>query len=640
MKARKSINKIKSKYIYDEIFEFSKDINLKLKLLKYSKQFQKLLHLNIFNYQKGYLQQFNIDLDKYLLIPYNDINLVNLKNKNILQQRFNEDLLKYEINSEVFQNYIIDYFQNHSKNQKLNKNYEKEIDIFSPLFDILSKYEFFGEIFSINIYMLLLKEFDKDYIKTFTKLNKIKYNYSINYYGYKSKYIFTKLKELKIKFNKLNKLSFLNLPSKHIQIFDDSFSFLNNMFSFINFKNLKYLNIELESEKGFYIDTLKELNNLDFLEELRMSYFHLNEKFILNLKQLKILYIRYCENITFSKNICFNLRTLNILHSKIVKDGLFSFPNLEELKLKNKEELHIQSLIDIKSLQNLNQLNIEIRDFINLENINTLNILNIFTGYELKINSETEIKMIKAIILLKNLKEVSFDLLKINNNELSKITGSNYSIIKLGIKIRSNIIIDNLLDKFPNLSELDLNSELKKISPITIEIKENSKCKINKLKIKLYSVQNIKLFCQSFDTLEKFDFSFNNEIKNVIEILPLFNFKCKNIFKNLNSFSFQQLSKNIKIDKDLLKILYINLDKMPNLKNFIFVCYQSDIKKDFYEKFIVKLLSLKLYSISLQINKDIFTKEKYSETELKEIYPDFNMKKMNNNNIKIYKLNI
>ena len=62
---------------------------------------------------------------------------------------------------------------------------------------------------------------------------------------------------------------------------------------------------------------------------------------------------------------------------------------------------------------------------------------------------------------------------------------------------------------------------------------------------------------------------------------------------------------------------------MPNLKYFNLNCCCKDINNNFYNKFIKKLLSKKLYDIYLVIrisNKNIY--EFYTEEELKEMFSD------------------
>ena len=60
---------------------------------------------------------------------------------------------------------------------------------------------------------------------------------------------------------------------------------------------------------------------------------------------------------------------------------------------------------------------------------------------------------------------------------------------------------------------------------------------------------------------------------------------------------------------------------MPNLTFFYLLCikdYNGD--EDFYKKFIIKLLSLRLDTIHFEISDEFYV-ESYTEDELKEIYP-------------------
>ena len=51
-KRKTSIEDLKSKYIYSTIFNFIKDKYFKFKLFKHSKLFQKLLDINLSDYEK------------------------------------------------------------------------------------------------------------------------------------------------------------------------------------------------------------------------------------------------------------------------------------------------------------------------------------------------------------------------------------------------------------------------------------------------------------------------------------------------------------------------------------------------------------------------------------------------------------
>ena len=50
------LEKINSKYIIINIFEYIKDDIIKFQLFKYSKYFQNILNLDIFNYQRKFFR--------------------------------------------------------------------------------------------------------------------------------------------------------------------------------------------------------------------------------------------------------------------------------------------------------------------------------------------------------------------------------------------------------------------------------------------------------------------------------------------------------------------------------------------------------------------------------------------------------
>lgn len=53
------LSKIKFKPFLNLIFDFIKGVNIKLNLLKYSKHLQRMLDINIFNYQNAYFKKEN-----------------------------------------------------------------------------------------------------------------------------------------------------------------------------------------------------------------------------------------------------------------------------------------------------------------------------------------------------------------------------------------------------------------------------------------------------------------------------------------------------------------------------------------------------------------------------------------------------
>ena len=76
---------------------------------------------------------------------------------------------------------------------------------------------------------------------------------------------------------------------------------------------------------------------------------------------------------------------------------------------------------------------------------------------------------------------------------------------------------------------------------------------------------------------------------------------------------------------EVINNLYNNLDKTPNLKNITIKCFSTEMDKEYYKKFIRKLLEMKLDSITLDIHKmdeeDDSLGDNYTLEELKEIYP-------------------
>ena len=222
------------------------------------------------------------------------------------------------------------------------------------------------------------------------------------------------------------------------------------------------------------------------------------------------------------------------------------------------------------------------------------------------------------------------------DEENSKISDTNDSIKKLIFQnLNQDLKLDNLLFKFPNLSELDLYSPVfSALVSYKIELKENSNSKLNKIKLKLRFRVNIEISCPPFENLEIFNLSVKYRISNMKDVFPIFNSECKKILKNLIIFKFSQKQE---IQLEVLYNIYNNLDKMCNLKHFSLTCLQRNIEENCHKNFIKKLLSLRLDSISFNIIKKK-AGESYSEKELKEIYHDLNIKQFRKNKIDIKKL--
>ena len=519
-------------------------------------------------------------------------------------------------------NYRIEFLNINNYSQTQNLNNEKLIEIFSPVFDALSKEKFFEDIFSINISQILpefnLKNY---YIQTFEKLKNlnIKYSSITSFFLYKNVKVINYLKELKIDWIKIKRLSLFEqtLYEEYLKENKNNL-FLKNLFELENFcKNLTYLNLQL---KGFVT----------------------KKTFVIDLNQLKFLDINLCSNISFSKKVRVNLKKLIIKTSEAIFNELFELPELEELNIEDynpSEEDEDTEKIDFKNLKKLKVLSID--NILNLADLDNNIPLEKLNANPKKTNNNFDIYMIEKILLFKKLKEVTLKIEKLDKYDkgLSKILGTNNSITKLILNKKSSFLFNDLHNKFPNLSEVIINEEEDSSSEMKIKLKENLESKIKKIELNLFGKQEIELFCQSFEKLEKLKLMIViHKISEIDEVIPLFNSKCDIIFNNLNTFSF-------------------------NLKNFTFWVIQKNIKEGFFNEFIKKLLSLNLNLTSFEIYKridslsrdefmkisELFTytdelKEElikdffYTEKELIEIYPDLNIKELYKKKIFIKKL--
>ena len=90
-------------------------------------------------------------------------------------------------------------------------------------------------------------------------------------------------------------------------------------------------------------------------------------------------------------------------------------------------------------------------------------------------------------------------------------------------------------------------------------------------------------------------------------------------------------------DIKIIKNVINNLDKMPNLKNFIFKVF-SRTDEATYKQLIEKILSSNIKNIEFKIF-DEHHKEEYSIDELKNMFKSFDIKKFESIKITKYKNN-
>ena len=607
------LKRISSKYILRLISDYIKDENFVFKFFVYSKYFQKKIGIELSDYINKHIEQFEklgLKVDKFLIFQnYFTKEL----NKNILDIKLNNELNKYGIDIKNYQKYANNYFKIYANNYKennikynlieYNENSEKLINIYSPIFDPISKTESFNLFFTIEIPLSRIKEFNlkNDYNSMFKKMNELNINYSSLSLFFLDKNNINYLNELNINFNKIKRLNICpNYLSK------DNSQIYNNLFSINNLgENLIYLklgdinNIINDSNISF-------INNLNSLEQLILYDFKFNN-FVLKLKNLKILTLKNCSNISFDQNIGKNMKKLVIDDCKIILPNiLLQFPELEECIFKN-EDIAFSKIIDFKSLKKLKKILINSYEFSEIDNNSQIEDIKLY-DLDKFINKN----IIKKICSIKTIKNINLELKNCEEIIMEKISPCE-SVTNLKMKFNyrvytgKNKFLNKLFKIFPNLLKLTIELQLNNwISSDYKEIKieENINSKINE--IFLYNIsshESINIYCQSFETVKTLHIESNNNIEKLDKMFPIFNNKC-NI--NLISLNYLHFEIQRKIDVKILENIYNNIDKMPNLKYLYlyFIISDINITRQFYDKLIKKILDLDLKYLFVNIEND------------------------------------
>lgn len=635
--------KIKSKFIFDNLFEFiQKDFEkFKLKLIYHNKALQKILGIDLIDYQKNFLKQKSIFYNKYPLINFD----VNNFNKNFLYKKVEDDLkehnLKIDDVKNIFEKYNKKYFKKENNNKIFILDDEINIyDIYSPFIDAIIPFQ--NDIF-INIPLNYVKKYNliNDYkiffeknINNITLLNisideveQIKLLNELNFNSFLIECIFI---ELKLKEN-------INDKDENNENLDKINNENNNLilqlFEFlIKQKNLNSLKLNLNKfDQDYTINNniFTQLNNLQSLKYLNLEYLNLSDKFIIKLEQLEILKIYYCNNIYFENNVSTkNIKYLylNNLNEDIDSNDNYNFPNLEELIIyHSKINFNYESLIKLKKL--------EFEKIMFLENCIKYSPIEEIKQCGNFFEKEDEIKLINIIINKKTLNNVNIQLNIISNEKLKEINKTNENILCMNLKLNIyEFDIQYFIKLFPNLKELNLD---------TFSLSAEEEC------VKFENDDNIKLdtICIRVMSCDKsIYFSFKN-IKNIflldidfinIDILPLFNDECNINFdllerlyiRCMGGFSYTEALEN----------LYNNLDKCKNLKE-LSIELITNIDKEFYLKFIEKIISKKLNYFLIFIDNEIFSDDFYSLKELNEMFPNIKINEYYYNYLNIQRLN-
>ena len=371
MSEQSLLGKIKSKYVLQEIFKYIKTKNYNLKLFVHSNLFQEKLNLKILNYQEAYINQFGMDLSDYLCLNYNILNEKEF-DKDSLKKKLENDILENNLDYNLIQLIVLNYFENFVTEIKENNLEIKDlsIDIFSPFFDTISKTEAFELFIEIPISIDIIEKFNlkEDYKIAFDKLNKSNVKYSIIHCNFNKIEDINYLKEFQINFSHIKRLTIVqNIDDneKHDFLFKTLFSF-NNIEN-----NLVYLNIKFYfSFEKINPNSMENLNNFKSLEKLILTEFIFETTFKLKLKNLKKIKLCYCENILFDENIFLNLKILVLEQCKIeIPNKLLKLPELEQLYL---EVLNVERIFDFTTIKKLKYLTLDIETFSIFENYSYL----------------------------------------------------------------------------------------------------------------------------------------------------------------------------------------------------------------------------------------------------------------------------
>ena len=556
-----------------------------------------------------------------------------LNDTNLLRKQLKDFLLEYSISESFIKKLAVRYFRKYLDKNKDFNFYEcfKMISFYSPFFDDLSKEENFSKIFTISFPIDRMNELNlkNDYLSFFESLNKSNSNYSSLEFNINNENNIDDIKECKIKFAQIKRMviTFLSNKDKIIN-FDYFFGILFSSFLTDIQNNLVCLS--LQSNKIIKIDSnlLENINNLKSLKYFELTSFGINSPFMLKLTDLKSLNLFYCDNIQFQieNNTFLYLEKLDLNNCSFINSNSpIKCPILETCCLKSIKNRKIKKynlIFDFNSFNNLKNFTGD-SNYLFLLGSKTLENV---TLNELEINPiNIEKQIIEKLISIKTLKNINFTLNKFSFQEIAKIKEENESVTKMKIYCRNgNCLLYDLEKKFPQLIDITASvSGRNSKGNYKLEIEENPDCKLNNLSIRISS-ENVKLFCQSFEKLESVDFSFYGEIE-FKDAFPIFNDKCQILFQSLKVF---KLNYNNDIDFQIINNIYNNIDNMPNLETFTLYIYKENIDKEFFKRFLKKVLSLEsIRYLYIDIkSKDKY--EKYSREELIESFPDINVNKL------------
>ena len=652
--------KIKSKYIFNNIADYSYDYFIKYRLLKYSKALQSKFDLTKIEYQKI------SSIIKYKMIsPENIIKnkdkfLANLskEEKHTLKELMNKIILSSYIN-------IMKEFEEKEPDEYFIINDENMINIFIENSILIQNTKL-----EIKLTEELLN--NKDFINYIEKIqnNKIFLNLISN--DLNNSHIFEKIKISKLSLIGLDFPYYKNLSPNNILEFSYNGNISSNDFKIINdFQNLNKLKLK---------------NNLKEFEAL------------INFKHLLFLSIQNCpsaEIIIESDEISKNLKYLEFDDEEIIKFKYNNEPTKNKINFFNLEYLYFQyDIIDFDKSINIKKLKENKIELISSKMDFYLNLLlncrNI-TDIDLNVYQINKIDKNKLNLFYEVFKSLSLKSLTISSafeNEIvfNLIQSQNISKFCKNLKlyITDLGILDYIIKNYLNLESLEINIE-EKIAKFRIntpnqdtigllnknlykkyenfksennwlKINENQKGKIKTLILNNSNFQIIQqnIYCYSFAMLIEL------RLKNIpinVNTLPLFNSNSTNIyFPSLKIFiirimkyvdSFYQLEfkrktliNNLRglenpyninmnlIENKAIENFSNNIDKIPNIQHLVLNFMLPGIKKDILVNMLDKILDLK-FLINLDFSINSTDEQKIiKNNQLMKIFPKLKQNKI------------
>ena len=532
----------------------------KLIFFQYSKEFQTLLGINIFTYQKLYI--------------FNTLTIQKVEDKIELYYKHKKNsllnlLLKKGIKDSNEQNkiltkYFLDIYTEYSKN------------IYIIIDDLITDDEFLNLI-SIKAPIKIKLTYDFDHTEnqdTFMKI--LEHNDKINSINFDFPLVMEYFEiDLLTKLNELNNLDEISIScelfyelveGKFNKFFENNFKIIE-VFTFNEDNLIKFCSslekIKYILNKNKNLNTLKIKNDDEYPEKDLEGNLNLNN--MLNIKKLELnkLYINCQMNNEFSNNLI----DLSIDHTYMnYKDGKkIQFSNLKKLCIK---DISLSKfLIDYSSLSNLEYLSVELnsyKDFIFL-----IKILNFSTKL-------TELKIINAIDSYKN--EDSDSPIKDNDSNSNNDYDYDDGFEKF-LKVNNEKLI-NSINELNNLKSLEItnDSDLSYFSNFITIIPQYQFKPLNNFKINFLNLKEINKFLTNNPNIETIDIEIlYPDFKKIKSIEEDFTFvktekiKMKKLFLNL-CFSEYHLQKGyLNINTSTIQVIKIKDMSICNSSFKIFI---------------------------------------------------------------------